>query len=139
MSDEDRSALARRMEDENIRRDVSWEEVSAESGLSTALLRNIRTGKSPVTRKSAHKIELFYGWPAGEVQRLLTPADPSDEEIAGMSARELAAYALRVERTRGVEARRAWLKHAYAVWREALGPAATDSPEWQVEVGHSDA
>ncbi|WP_410677312.1 hypothetical protein [Amycolatopsis sp. cmx-4-68] len=138
---EDRKQLADRMERERIRRDLgNWDDVARKMGVSSALLRRLRNGTAPITYKNEVKIERFYGWPEGEVRRLVSQAaDPTDEQIAEMSARELAAHALHVEKTRGIEARKRWLKHAYSVWWDALGADATDSAERQPQSDHLDA
>lgn len=130
---DDRRLLADRMERERVKRELGdWDDVARRMKLSSALLRRIRNGTAPITYKTEVKIENFYGWPDGEVQRLLKQGagaqDPTDDQIAEMSARELAAHALHVEKMRGIEARKSWLKHAYSVWWAALGTLENAPP-----------
>jgi hypothetical protein len=128
-----RQELERRMEERRAYLGLRWREVADLAKLTTEGIRGVRKGPSEIPAYTRRAIERALEWERGEVDRILGQGvlahDPSDEEIAAMTSRQLAEYALHVEKTRGAEARRDWLQHAYSVWQNAVDTLVSEYSE----------
>lgn len=70
-----RARLAARMNESRAQQQMSWEQAADRAGISTSLLRAIRSNKLSLTLDSKIAVERGFSWQPGDVDRILSDPD----------------------------------------------------------------
>ncbi|MCG3757397.1 helix-turn-helix transcriptional regulator [Amycolatopsis sp. Poz14] len=137
---------------ERLDRGMKWTGVAGELHISPQHLLRIRRGQSPISEEVAAaidrflrravgttarqtagaEVDTFLRQPAGTgFRQLMTgnPPDATDEELAGMSPREIARLAVWHGKAHGDEARQKLLQRAVDIHRKTLDTLASQVAE----------
>jgi len=116
---------------------IKWTVVARELGITEGHLRKIRNGDVPITSDVAVAIDKFLGLDRGTTWRRLDAAaevpagdvEPTDEQLAEMTNRDIAELAIRYQNERGADARRDLLRRAKVARDNALDTLMAETAE----------